>query len=207
MESTVKNDAPAGFDAYANIRADSYAMLGSLLCQPPSKDLLNALQSLQWDEVIPEKLDHALGALRQASHDYSPATIEGEFNRLFVGLGCGEVVAYACWYREKKIQSSPLAAIRSDLFPLGIVRKAESHESEDHAGALCEIMALVSQEPNNIPTATQAGFFHRHIATWMAAFFEDLKSAKSADFYRVVGLFGSCFLESESEYLTRGSDT
>jgi len=208
MESVMKNlDAPVWFASHANIRTDSYVMLASLLGQPPSEDLLNILQNLQWDEAIPEKLDHALGALCRAGRDYPLAALEDEFNRLFVGLGCGEMVPYASWYREKMIQSSPLASLRSDLILLGIVRQADSHESEDHAGALCEIMALISRQPNNIPTATQAGFFHRHIASWMMAFFKDLQSAKSAEFYRAVGLFGSCFLESENEYLKQGANT
>jgi TorA maturation chaperone TorD len=130
--------------------------------------------------------------------------MEEEFDKLFVGLGCGEMVPYASWYREKKIQSSSLASLRSDLIHLGIVRQEENHESEDHAGALCEIMALISQEANNVPYAAQAKFFHRHMALWMIAFFGDLQAAKSAVFYRSVGLFGGCFLEFEKEYLKYG---
>jgi TorA maturation chaperone TorD len=39
------------------------------------------------------------------------------------------------------------------------------------------------------------------MASWMTTFFEDLQSARSAEFYRRVGLFGKCFFESEREYL------
>jgi TorA maturation chaperone TorD len=194
-------DAPVWSTSYANIRSDSYVMLASLLGQPPSEDFLNILQSLRWDEAIPEKVDDALRALCQASQDYSLAALEDEFNRLFVGVGGGEMVPYASWYSERKIQSRPLAALRSDLICLGIVRQAESHESEDHAGALCEIMAIISRKPNDEPYATQARFFQQHIAPWMMTFFEDLRSAKSAQFYQAVGVFGSRFLKSESEYL------
>ena len=208
MESVVKTlDAPGWFAAHAAVRTDSYVMLASLLGQAPSEGLLDIIRNLHWDEALPETLDHALGALRQAAHDYPLAALEDEFNKLFVGLGSGEMVPYASWYRGKKIQSSPLASLRSDLLELGIVRQEGSHESEDHAGALCEIMAIISQEPNDIPYAAQARFFHRHIAPWMMTFFKDLQSAKSADFYRMVGLFGSCFLETESQYLNRGANT
>ena len=99
------------------------------------------------------------------------------------------------------IQSLPLASLRSDLFRLGIVRQAGNHDSEDHAGALCEIMALISEKQNNVPYETQSEFFERHIASWLTAFFKDLESAKSAGFYRMVGSLGGCFLESEREYL------
>jgi len=185
---------------YAKIRADSYVMLASLLVQPPSEDLLKVLQNLEWEGPIPERVDHTLRALRQASRDYPLGALEDEYNKLFVGLGCGEMVPYASWYREKVIQSAPLASLRSDLILLGIVRQADSHEAEDHAGALCECMALISREPNETDHATQARFFQQHIAPWMKNFFKDLESAKSARFYRKVGTFGRCFLESETEY-------
>lgn len=208
MESAMKTmAAPGWFAAHATVRTDSYVMLASLLGQTPSEELLNILRNLHWDEALPEKLGHALGALRRAAHDYSPAALGDEFNKLFVGLGSGEMVPYASWYREKKIQSSPLASLRSDLIELGIVRQTGCHESEDNAGALCEIMAIISQKPNDTPYAAQVGFFHRHIAPWMMTFFKDLQSAKSADFYRTVGLFGSCFLETESEYLNQDVNT
>ena len=202
MESLTKNrDAPAGFAPYANIRTDGYVVLASLLEQPPSEDLRAILQNLQWDEAIPEQLDHALTALRQAGHDYPLVAMKEEFDRLFVGLGCGEMIPYASWYREKMIQSLPLVSLRSDLVRLGIVRQSDSHETEDHAAALCEVMAIISQDSNDCSHRTQADFFQQHIASWMGTFFEDLQSAKSAGFYRIVGLFGSSFLEFECRYL------
>lgn len=205
MESVMKTmDAPGWLAAHANVRTDSYVMLASLLRQTPSEESLNILRNLHWDESLPKTLDHALGALRQAAHDYPLPALEEEFNKLFVGLGSGEMVPYASWYRGKKIQSTPLASLRSDLIELGIVRQAGCHESEDHAGALCEIMAIISRKPNDIAHAEQAKFFHRHVAPWMMTFFQDLQSAKSAEFYRMVGLFGGCFLETESEYLKPG---
>jgi TorA maturation chaperone TorD len=66
-------------------------------------------------------------------------------------------------------------------------------------------MALISRNPNGEPYATQARFFQRHIAPWMMTFFEDLQSAKGVRFYQVVGVFGSRFLESETEYLKYGA--
>lgn len=205
MESVMNTvDAPGWFAPHAHVRTDSYVILASLLGQPPSEELLNILRNLHWDEDLPKQLDHALGALRQAAKDYPTATLETEFNKLFVGLGSGEMVPYASWYREKKIQSSTLASLRSDLIELGIVRQAGSHESEDHASALCETMAIISRKPDDIPQTEQARFFNRYIAPWMMMFFKDLRTAKSAEFYRLVGLFGGAFLETESEYLKSG---
>ncbi len=202
MEPMTKTaEGPAWFAPYSKIRTDSYVMLASLLEQPPSENLLKVLQNLQWEKPIPARIDRSLRALRQASHSYPLSALEDEYGKLFVGLGCGELIPYASWYREKRIQSSTLASLRSDLIRIGIVRQADSHESEDHAGALCECMALISQKSNEIDHPTQVKFFRRHIAPWMTTFFEDLESAKSARFYRAVGTFGRRFLESEFEYL------
>jgi hypothetical protein len=41
----------------------------------------------------------------------------------------------------------------------------------------------------------------------MVLFFEDLSSARSADFYRIVALFGRSFLKYENEYLKHGLNT
>jgi TorA maturation chaperone TorD len=202
MESVMNNmDVPGWFTSFAGLRADAYVLAASLLGKPPSEHLVGILRNLEWDEGVPEKVCHALRVLRQACLDYPLALLEEEYHSLFVGLGSGEVVPYASWYREGKIQSTPLAALRSDLVRLGIVKQEETIEPEDHAGALCEIMALISQEPNNVPHTTQARFFEQHIAPWMIRFFDDLNSIRSSAFYRAVGLFGSCFLEFEREYL------
>ena len=168
---------------------------------------MKILRSLDWDETIPPDLADNLKALCQAGSAYSPHTVEEEFNKLFVGLGSGEIVPYASWYGERKIQASPLASLRSDLMALGIIRQAEKHDYEDHAAALCEIMALVSQGPGDVPFTAQAAFFQRHVAPWMVLFFEDLSSARSADFYRIVALFGRSFLKYENEYLKHGLNT
>ena len=207
MESIMKISAGTGYPAgYAAVRTDGYVLLASLLGQAPSEELLAVVGNLQWEEMLPEQLDQALGALRQAARDYPLATLENEFNQLFVGLGSGELVPYASWYREKTIQSAPLASLRSDLLELGIVRQTGCREAEDHAGAICEIMALASQQSNKVSLVAQARFFKRHIASWMMSFFQDLQSAKRADFYRLVGLFGRCFLETENRYLNRDAN-
>jgi TorA maturation chaperone TorD len=200
MESAIKTNPPLWFDPYASVRTDLYVLLAALLGRTPSEELQKVLQSIDWNEAIPDSLGQALQALSQAGHHYPLAALGEEYDKLFVGLGCGEMVPYASWYKEKRIQSKPLVSVRSDLIRLGIVRQTESHESEDHAAALCEVMALISQKSIEVPLARQADFFREHIAWWMPNFFQDLQSAKSAGFYKQVGLFGSCFLESEAEF-------
>ncbi len=202
MESTLKNrNVPSWFNEYTQVRSDLYVLLASLLGRPPSEELQKVLQSLDWNEAIPDRLGQALQALSQAGHHYPLAALEEEYDKLFVGLGSGEMIPYASWYKERRIQSKPLVSVLSDLIRLGIVRQTESHESEDHAAALCEVMALISKESMEVPLATQADFFREHISWWLPNFFQDLHSAKGAAFYREVGLLGGCFLESEADFL------
>ncbi len=192
---------PAWFTPYAEIRTDSYVLLAALLNASPSPELLELLRNLHWNKNIPQKLQATLADLTRAGSSCPAPVISHEFSRLFVGLGQGELVPYSSWYQEKMIQSRQLAAIRSDLRKLDIVRQSSTGEPEDHAGALCEIMALITQGENDITYQEQVHFFDRHIFSWMQDFFRDLQSVQNALFYPAVGRFGSCFLEAEREYL------
>jgi TorA maturation chaperone TorD len=200
MEAIAKKINQPAENNSGNFRVDCYVILAALLRQPPSADLVNLLLEIECAENVPEKINYALAELRRAVQSYPLSIMETEFNKLFVGLGCGEMVPYASWYKEKKIQSLTLALLRRDLSHFAIIRQTDNAEPEDHAGALCESMALIAAEAGNIPPAAQADFFHQYIASWMINFFQDFQTAKNARFYRSVGLFGSCFLQAEQEY-------
>jgi TorA maturation chaperone TorD len=200
-QSVVAQNQPQWYAPHAHIRMDSYVLLAALLTDTPSENVIELVQNLGWDEDLPEKMNHALAALNHAGTTCSLNTIAEEYHRLFVGLGHGELLPYGSWYLEKMIQSTPLAAIRSDLTRLGIVRQADSFEPEDHAGALCEIMALLSYPGNEIQDYEQAVFFNQHLSSWIPRFFTDLQAVKKSEFYRAVGEFGCCFIEGEIEYL------
>lgn len=192
---------PAWHDPHAAIRSDAYILLATLLNEAPSEETLDIVRNLDWDSALPEPLQESLAALNRAGAECPPDSITREFHRLFVGLGSGELVPYGSWYREKMIQSGPLAAIRSDLGRLGIVRQTDTFESEDHAGALCEIMALLSSSENDIADRQQAAFFKQHIDPWLPQFFSDLEAVDNARFYQAVGLFGCRFLQGENDFL------
>ncbi|MGV8057250.1 MAG: molecular chaperone [Smithellaceae bacterium] len=186
--------------SFARLRNESYALLASLLGQSPGKSIKNILRNLTWEEDIPGLLASSLAALRAAGDACGVSAMQAEFNKLFIGLGSGEVIPSASWYLEKRIQSRPLARLRADLNRLGIVRQGGEHTPEDAASALCEAMAIISGPEGNYAPDLQAGFFEHHLASWMGLFFRDLQSAKSAVFYRSVGQFGLHFMESESRY-------
>src|SRR5947207_13346366 len=95
----------------------------------------------------------------------------------------------------------PLAELRLDLKRLGFERNADVHEPEDHAAALCETMGLIAGG-GELSIDAQRAFFDKHMAPWMGRFFNDLVTARSASFYRAVGLLGERFLEVERTYLS-----
>ena len=192
--------------SHAVMRTDAYVLLGALLTTVPSQERISLIQNMSWEEDLPEPMHRALTSLKHAGEICSTRSIIDEYNRIFIGLGSGELVPYASWYQEKMIQSTPLARIRNALRHLGIIRQEESFESEDHAGSLCEIMALLSMPGNSVTEQEQITFFFDHIGSWMGNFFVDLQKIRDAVFYPAVGSFGQCFLETESDYLTNMTD-
>ena len=192
---------PAWFGPYSDIRNDAYVLLAALLRDAPSEETIQLLRNLRWGEDIPLALQKALRELCRACAEWPMQSIHEEYERIFIGLGAGELVPYGSWYVEKQIQSTPLAHIRTDLRRFGIVRQIESFESEDHVGVLCEIMALLSTSQNSISEDEQAEFFNKHLAIWMPQFFIDLQDLVNIRFYRQVAGFGRSFLQAESEYL------
>ena len=94
----------------------------------------------------------------------------------------------------------PLSALREDLRRFGIERSDDVRESEDHMAALCETMATIIEHPDEIDHETQVAFFCQHLQPWARRFFEDVQSAKSAQFYASVGQLGLAFMEIENRY-------
>lgn len=153
--------------------------------------------------------DGPLGAawadLGDAARVIEPEPLDDEFHDLFIGVGRGELVPYASWYRTGFLMDRPLVALRRDLALLGFERNASVSEPEDHAAALAETMGLLADPVEGQDDSTQRLFFSEHIDSWMPDFFADLQSARKADFYRVVGRVGAAFVEFERGWL--GAET
>jgi len=202
MNTTLAHqNMPPWFGPHRSMRTDAYVLLAALLRDSPSPEAIDLLSNLSWEEDLPLRLQMALIELCRAGSEHPMQSICEEYQRVFMGLGSGELVPYASWYIEKAIQSTPLAEIRGDLMRLAIVRQTDCFESEDHVGVLCEIMALLSAPQNEIPQSEQAAFFNNHFVTWMPLFFKDLHGLGDIRFYRTVAEFGRSFLEAEVEFL------
>ncbi len=194
METTVV-ESECAIGSEERLRLLPYKLLARYLAAPPDRELLDLTKGLEGDDT---PFGRAIAALAAAAADTTPEAAQDEYHALFVGLGRGELLPYASYYLTGFLQERPLAELRGDLERLGVARAEGCPEPEDHAAALCEVMAgLISGAFGDGRLATQKRFFETHVATWMGRLFADLEEARSARLYRHLGTVGRRFLEIE----------
>lgn len=190
----------------ATSRIEIYSLLATLLRKPPDASLLGNLADIALPDAASAPDEPRLVAawrdLRAAARTADPGAIDDEFHQLFIGLGRGEVLPYASWYLSGALMDRSLAALRSDLARLAIMRRDGNREPEDHAAALCEAMALLADPAEGVSLAEQRNFLLMHMAPWIGRFFNDVATAKGAAFYRPVAALGSAFLAVEQSWLS-----
>jgi TorA maturation chaperone TorD len=189
------------------IRANIYRLLAALLAGPPSGEVLKLLEGINDADDGTSLMAAAWKLLKLAGRQTTHAKLDDEFHDLFVGVGRGELVPYACWYMTGTLMGKPLARLRADLAGMGFERQVDVSEPEDHVAALCEIMAMIINSAGEITLDTQWVFFKDYISSWIGDFFWDLQKAKSARFYRAVGRLGEEFMKIEKQYLTGSTNS
>lgn len=201
IAATGETTNPATGVEEMQLRANTYGLLAALLAKPPGGELRERLVNINMPEAqSAEGIGGAWRLLKLAAERSSVETLDDEYHALFIGVGCGELVPYASWYLTGFMMDKPLAVLRDDLRRLGFERSPEVSEPEDHAAALCEVMAAVIVS-DDVSEASERDFFDEHLVQWMGAFFDDLQEAESAVFYRAVGRLGSEFIALEQRYL------
>jgi TorA maturation chaperone TorD len=180
------------------VRASLYSLLGNLLLEVPDQTTLERLAALVADDG---DIGLAVGTLSQIAKSMNPASVEREFNVLFIGVGRGEILPYASYYLTGFLHEKPLADLRAKMRSLGIQRKQGISEPEDHLGALCEMMAgmITGTFGQPLSVQVQKEFFNAHIAPWAAHCFSDLEKAENALLYAPVGSLGRLLVEIEQE--------
>ena len=181
------------------LRADLYDFLSALLARPPSKQLLERTSGLQGDEAT--ELGASIGALARVAAKSNEQGARAEYNRLFIGLGRGELVPYASYYMTGFLNEKPLALLREDMRRHGIRREENVKEPEDGIASLCEMMGGLIRGRFGAPlgVAAQREFFGRHLAPWAGHFFTDLERAKGSLLYAPVGAMGRNFMQIERD--------
>jgi TorA maturation chaperone TorD len=198
LENTAEKQCPRSITPEDRARAQIYQLLGTLLSNPPSAELLSGLAAINGDQTPVGQASQNLAKLA-ARTEVSSA--EREFNNLFIGLGRGELLPYASYYLTGFLNEKPLADLRTDLMRRVIERNADVKEPEDHMGTLCEIMAgiITDEFACDSDLESQKAFFDAHLSKWAELFFTDLEEAQNAVFYAPVGSLGKAFMAVESE--------
>jgi TorA maturation chaperone TorD len=195
-----ESSAAPTFDEVDQARAREYSLLATLLTRSPDAALLDRLAGLRGDSS-PLGVAHA--ALAEAAARTDTKRVEREYFDLFIGVGRGELLPYASYYRTGFLHGRPLAQLREVLRRIGIERAGSLTEPEDHAAILLEVMAaLAGGGIAAAPEGAEREVFANHLAPWIGRFFKDLEQAKAADFYARVGALGGLFMTIETEAFT-----
>lgn len=179
-------------------RADLYNFLGALLAGPPDELLLAQTAGLTGDAT---EMGQAIGTLARVAKVTKPKAAESEFNRLFIGLGRGELLPFASYYLTGFLNEKPLALLRQDMARKGMARAETVFEPEDSIASLMEMMAamIVGRFGTAADLTAQRNFFNTHVGPWAGHFFTDLEEAKGSVFYTPIGTVGKIFMSVEAE--------
>ncbi len=192
---------PVGLSEDDILRADMYGFLARLLLVRPTDRTLQEIAGLSGDR---SPIGAEINALADCARSMSAKTVSEEYDGLFIGLGRGELVPYGSYYLTGFLNEKPLAHLRADMRRLGIRRRNDVKEPEDHIGSLMEMMAGLIVGSYGLPatTQTQKAFFDANISSWAGYFFRDLSTADLSRFYRPVGVIGQTFCEIERTAFT-----
>lgn len=187
-----------------SLRIDIYLLIAQLLRESPSQELLDFLAEIELNQGS-HPMAVAWSTLKTAAQTADIATIEEEFQDLFIGVGRGEVVPFGSWHIAGALMEKPLSELRQSLAELGFERNENVKEPEDHMAALCEVMALIIESSFNDPKASlsiQQTFFNQHISPWFLSLTKQIKQSQSANFYRAVAALIESYLTLEQVSFT-----
>jgi TorA maturation chaperone TorD len=187
-------------------RADFYALLARLYAKAPDAPLLAAIAAagpLGGDAGAEDVngICAAWDSLRAASAQAAAEAVADEYQALFVGVGKSEISLYATHYLGPQ-SGRPLAEIRAALAALGLARRPEQSEFEDHLSVLLETMRmLVAGDADRRPAsiAEQKAFCERHLLPWVFDCCGAITQNSVAKFYQRVASYTGSFLAIERD--------
>lgn len=197
----VKSEQEFLDDQAQALRASVYELLSRLLAREPEQATIQGLRDIGEIDASEGPLAMGWQLMKQSAEKTELSAIHEEYFSLLIGVGRGELVPFGSWYMTGFLMEKPVAVLRADLDRLGIERQGDVNESEDHIAALCDAMALIIRNSNEIPLTTQQAFFKDHLSPWVQRFFSDMQNARAAHFYRSVGFFGESFFDFEHQLL------
>lgn len=198
-QRTTVDLAPPGSDEDA-ARADLWGLLSLLFVAPPSEHVLSQLTATPAaDGANDSALQQAWREVQRAAAAVTPEQVRDEFDELFGGTGRPAVYVYGSFYLAGALHEKPLARLRADLHDIGLTRRIDLGESEDHFAVLAETMRfLVAGDDPAVCTLTrQRDLFQRHIQPWGAQMCDAIEGDRAAHFYRALAAFTREFLQVE----------
>ena len=173
-------------------RANLYGLLARLFYGPPDAGLLEAMAGA----TLEGELAQPWQELKRAAAAANPEAVREEYEIAFVGTGKAPVTLYTTAYSIRFSNEVPLAELRGELSRLGLARRAEAREPEDHIAALCDVMRhLVAKQHDDLEE--QRRFFHRWIAPAAEPLCAAIDRSAATDFYKRVGVVAKRFFALE----------
>jgi TorA maturation chaperone TorD len=173
-------------------RANLYALLARLFYAPPDAALLKAIAS----ETMAGELAAPWKELAEAAGQSDSEAVREEYETAFIGTGKAPVTLYTTAYAIKYSNEVPLAELRGELDRLGLARRAEVREPEDHFAALCDVMRhLVAKQKSDL--AEQHRFFIRWIWPTVGPLCAAIDRSDKTVFYKHVARFADRFCTLE----------
>ena len=175
-------------------RANFYALLSRLFYGPPDAGLLAALAQADDLEADDKTIAACWSELAKAASSAKPDAVREEYEAAFVGTGKAPVTLYASAYSIKYTNETPLAFLRGELATLGLVRRNDVGEPEDHIAALCDTMRyLVSGRE----LSEQKRFFMRWIQPSAEPLCNAIEQNDRTVFYKTIGRLAKAFFSLE----------
>jgi TorA maturation chaperone TorD len=180
-------------------------MLSEVFRAPPSAEFLRDTGAQAATPASPHPDETPLGrawnAFAQACAHADVDAVREEYEAAFIGVGKAEVFLYASWHLSGFLHERPLVDLREHLALLGVTRRKDVSETEDHVAALCETMVwLIVAAPESLRTlATQRVFFQRFLAPWYESLVEAIEHCGITDFYKHAGRLLGEFLAIERQ--------
>lgn len=181
-------------------RADIYALLARLFYAGPDATVLEAI--IAANDLVAgtgSPLASAWRDLQAGSARANAGEAADEYIRLFVGVGKAPISIYASHYLTENYKELTLVHLRDELERLGLARKKEAAEPEDHLAGLLDVMRhLVLRSDGDV--ADQSSFFNSYLKPWVDKFCSAIDVSESAAYYKVLSRMMKCYFAIEVEY-------
>lgn len=175
-------------------RAHCYAVIGRLMYAPPDAPLVAyILQQPSVDDAVP--LAQAWTAVQAACRGAELEQVRLEYDDLFVGVGKAPVTLYTGAYAAPQSPDRHLLALRNKLDALGLARRTQAGEMEDHVSALCDVMRWLIE--SNRGLEAERGFFFEFLAPAAEPLCTAITRHPQAVFYRSVAAYMWAYYEVE----------